>query len=32
VRSTFVGPTTCTHLNDTLRVMEDACALLAALR
>jgi hypothetical protein len=32
VRSTFVGPTTCTHLNDTLRVMEDAGALLATLR
>jgi Protein of unknown function (DUF2889) len=32
VRTTFVGPTTCTHLNDTLRVMQDAGALLATLR
>ena len=32
VRTTFVGPSTCTHLNDTLRVMEDAGALLATLR
>jgi hypothetical protein len=31
VRETFVGPTTCTHLNDTLRSLEDIGALLAAL-
>jgi hypothetical protein len=29
VRDTFVGPTTCTHLNDTLRSLEDVGALLA---
>ncbi|MGF7237310.1 MAG: DUF2889 domain-containing protein [Frankia sp.] len=28
VRDTFVGPSTCTHLNDTLRSLEDAGALL----
>jgi hypothetical protein len=27
VRQTFVGPTTCTHLNDTLRSLEDVGAL-----
>jgi hypothetical protein len=27
VRDTFVGPTTCTHLNDTLRALEDVPAL-----
>lgn len=32
VRKSFVGPTTCTHLNDTLRSFEDVGALLAALR
>jgi DUF2889 family protein len=31
VRDTFVGPTTCTHLNDTLRALEDVGALLALL-
>ncbi len=31
VRGTFVGPPTCTHLNDTLRAMEDIPALVAAL-
>lgn len=31
VRDTFVGPTTCTHLNDTLRALEDVGGLLAAL-
>jgi hypothetical protein len=28
VRDTFVGPATCTHLNDTLRSLEDVAALL----
>jgi hypothetical protein len=28
VRDTFTGPTTCTHLNDTLRSLEDVGALL----
>jgi hypothetical protein len=28
VRDTFVGPSTCTHLNDTLRSLEDVAALL----
>lgn len=28
VRDTFVGPSTCTHLNDTLRSLEDVMALL----
>jgi hypothetical protein len=32
VRKTFVGPSTCTHLNDTLRSFEDVGALLARLR
>ena len=32
VRDTFVGPSTCTHLNDTLRSLEDVPALLRALR
>ncbi|ABW13998.1 conserved hypothetical protein [Parafrankia sp. EAN1pec] len=27
VRDTFVGPSTCTHLNDTLRSLEDVSAL-----
>ena len=31
VSASFVGPTTCTHLNDTLRALEDAGALLRAL-
>ena len=31
VRDGFVGPTTCTHLNDTLRSLEDVAALLRAL-
>jgi len=31
VRNTFLGPTTCTHLNDTLRSLEDVPALLASL-
>jgi hypothetical protein len=31
VRDTFVGPTTCTHLNDTLRSLEDVGALLGVL-
>lgn len=31
VRSSFVGPTTCTHLNDTLRSLEDVGALLGSL-
>jgi hypothetical protein len=30
VRQSFVGPTTCTHLNDTLRALEDVGALLSA--
>jgi hypothetical protein len=32
VRDTFVGPTTCTHLNDTLRALEDVGGLLALLQ
>ena len=32
VRDAFVGPTTCTHLNDTLRSLEDVTALLRMLR
>jgi hypothetical protein len=32
VRKTFVGPTTCTHLNDTLRSLEDVGTLLDRLR
>jgi hypothetical protein len=32
VRASFVGPSTCTHLNDTYRSMEDVGALLDALR
>jgi hypothetical protein len=32
VRDGFVGPTTCTHLNDTLRSLEDLAALLRTLR
>jgi hypothetical protein len=32
VRKTFVGPTTCTHLNDTLRSLEDVGTLLDVLR
>jgi hypothetical protein len=31
VRDSFVGPTTCTHLNDTLRSLEDVGALLRVL-
>lgn len=31
VRDTFVGPTTCTHLNDTLRALEDVAGLITAL-
>jgi Protein of unknown function (DUF2889) len=31
VRDTFVGPTTCTHLNDTLRSLEDLPELARAL-
>jgi hypothetical protein len=31
VRETFVGTTTCTHLNDTLRSLEDVGSLLGAL-
>jgi hypothetical protein len=31
VRQSFVGPTTCTHLNDTLRSLEDVAALMSAL-
>jgi len=32
VRDDFVGPSTCTHLNDTLRSLEDVGALLRLLR
>ena len=32
VRADFLGPTTCTHLNDTLRALEDVPALVAQLR
>ncbi len=32
VRRTFLGTSTCTHLNDTLRVLEDVQALLGPLR
>lgn len=32
VRDAFVGPTTCTHLNDTLRSLADVGALLRTLR
>jgi hypothetical protein len=31
VRAEFIGPSTCTHLNDTLRAMEDVPALAAQL-
>lgn len=31
VRRTFVGPSTCTHLNDTMRSLEDVAALIRAL-
>lgn len=31
VRSSFSGPSTCTHLNDTLRSLEDVVGLLARL-
>jgi Protein of unknown function (DUF2889) len=31
VRADFLGPTTCTHLNDTLRALEDVEVLIAAL-
>jgi hypothetical protein len=32
VRKTFTGPSTCTHLNDTLRSMEDVGALIDRLQ
>lgn len=32
VRTTFAGPSTCTHLNDTLRSLEDVPELLALTR
>jgi hypothetical protein len=32
VRAELTGPSTCTHLNDTLRSLEDVAALAAALR
>jgi hypothetical protein len=32
VKTSFVGPSTCTHLSDTLRSMEDVGALFANLR
>ena len=32
VRAEFLGPTTCTHLNDTLRALEDVATLVDALR
>jgi hypothetical protein len=32
VRDSFVGPTTCTHLNDTFRSLEDVTALARTLR
>jgi hypothetical protein len=31
VRAEFLGPTTCTHLNDTFRALEEVSALVAAL-
>jgi hypothetical protein len=31
VRAEFLGPTTCTHLNDTFRALEDVAALVRAL-
>lgn len=31
VRESFVGPTTCSHLNDTLRSLEDVGALVSAM-
>jgi Protein of unknown function (DUF2889) len=31
VRAEFLGPTTCTHLNDTLRALEDVPALVSRL-
>jgi hypothetical protein len=31
VRKTFVGPSTCTHLNDMMRSLEDVAALIRAL-
>jgi hypothetical protein len=31
VRAEFVGPTTCTHLNDTFRALEDVASLIDAL-
>jgi hypothetical protein len=31
VRAEFLGPTTCTHLNDTLRALEDVGALIEGL-
>jgi hypothetical protein len=32
VPNEFVGPSTCTHLNETMRSLEDVPALVAALR
>jgi hypothetical protein len=32
VSKTFTGPSTCTHLNDTLRSMEDVGALMDRLQ
>ncbi|ROO85102.1 DUF2889 family protein [Actinocorallia herbida] len=32
IRTTFTGPSTCTHLNDTLRALEDVADLLRAPR
>jgi hypothetical protein len=31
VRADFLGPTTCTHLNDTFRALEDVGALIGCL-
>lgn len=31
VRKTFIGPSTCTHLNDTFRSLEDVAALIRTL-
>jgi hypothetical protein len=32
VRERFAGPSTCTHLNDTMRSLEDVGGLLTALQ
>lgn len=32
VRKSFLGPSTCTHLNDTLRSLEDVAGLITVLR